>query len=754
MNEATKRCPTCAEEIKLDARVCRFCGARFMVRESGYCENCHRLVNINSDGKCSTCSGEVIDRHVVSALIANTAPPPGSEPKSASHSVSPVQGTIRTSPPGGLFKGSNKKSAAGVMDFGQLYFLPQGRINRRTFVLEGILPLAVLFTLYLIIILSFGSYGGNINAFWTTLIGLVMLVMLWTLLMLLVKRLHDLGKSGWATLYWLVPYAGITLYSIISPLAAADAAVVYGLVSVVVSIVFLVQLFRCIFVKGDILPNKYGQEPEWLPTSRVVSSGAASLSVKDSLSQRRILTVGALALFLIPLSLFSLIRYFIDQNTLKQGLTAFEQADCITANAHFDKVIQSWRMLDFGGLEALAQKNQDRCEPYLSAVEKEESGEYANALSAFTDLALSDSTAPSLARAARKRIESMFEAYPLSEMTSVESCQKMPDIQSAGLIPQPEVRLPEVYFACASAYQAGGNDGEAFRLHKQLLVEYPKHVRASEAEKALLSNPAACEQVDSLAKEPILATRVDFMVRLYYGCARTYETAKENSKAFDMYKQVLVDYPDHLLAGDAEKALLANSAFCEYVIPLQNQSVIASRGDLLPSLLYSCGQSYENKNQYQEAVEMYETFLDHYPNHAQASDVNTALARSLVNAARAAGAGEISPPSKSGKTSKGSTQVVIQNDSPEKLRLVFSGPEALIVELDACSSCTTFMITPFSCPELGPVGRYTLQPGTYDVLVESISDSGVTPYTGSWELVSGDQYSSCFFIIQQFNFTP
>ena len=572
--------------------------------------------------------------------------------------------------------------------------------------------------------------------------------------MLLVKRLHDLNKSGWVTLYWLVPNAGSMLYSMLSPSTAADTAVVYGLVSVLGSIIFLVQLFRCMFVKGDSLSNKYGQEPEWLPTTRVVSDTVTTLSVKASLSQRRILTVGVLAIFLVPLALFSVIRYFIDQNYLNRGLTAFEQADCITANGNFDKVIQSWRMLDFGGIKAQAQARQASCQPFLSAVEKEQSGEYANALYEFADLALSDSTAPSLVRASRGQIGSMFEAYQPSEMASMESCQKMPDIQSAGMIPQSEVRLPEVYFACANAYQAGGNDSEAFKLHKQLLVEYPNHVRASEAEKSILSNPTACEQVNSLAKEPTLATRADFMVRLYYGCGQIYDTVKENSKALDMYKQVLVDYPDHALASDAEKAILANSAFCEYVAPLQNESAIATRDDLLPSLLYGCGQSYENNNQYQNAVDMYETFLERYPNHAQASDVNTALARSLVNAARAAGAGEISAPPKSGKTSRGSTQVVIQNDSPEKLRLVFSGPEALIVELDACSSCTTYMITPFSCPELGPIGRYTLQPGNYDVLVESISDSGVTPYTGSWELVSGDEYSSCFFIIQQFNFTP
>jgi len=51
---------------------------------------------------------------------------------------------------------------------------------------------------------------------------------------------------------------------------------------------------------------------------------------------------------------------------------------------------------------------------------------------------------------------------------------------------------------------------------------------------------------------------------------------------------------------------------------------------------------------------------------------------------------------------------------------------------------------------MGPIGRYTLEPGQYDVVVESISDRGVTPGPSNWDLVSGDQYSSCFFIVTTF----
>ncbi len=201
----------------------------------------------------------------------------------------------------------------------------------------------------------------------------------------------------------------------------------------------------------------------------------------------------------------------------------------------------------------------------------------------------------------------------------------------------------------------------------------------------------------------------------------------------------------------AQTAALASKALCLRIDGLINDDLIPDQDVVLPSLYPACGQDFEDRSDYEHAAQMYEKFLSQYQEHEWAPSVEEALARSIVAKTAASGAGELPAPPRSGDAPEGSTVVSIQNDSPEAMRITFSGPEARVEELPACTSCKKFTaVGPMGCPNKGPSGAYTLQPGEYDVVVESVSDTDVTPFKGTWQLSNGAEYDHCFYIVTSF----
>lgn len=225
------------------------------------------------------------------------------------------------------------------------------------------------------------------------------------------------------------------------------------------------------------------------------------------------------------------------------------------------------------------------------------------------------------------------------------------------------------------------------------------------------------------------------------------------------YSELLTKYADGPLAGPALGAAqalsdssapadLAGVELCNSVDTLLGQQILADDPALLPPLLMACGQVYEDTDDFSGAITAYDRVRGDFPDF-EPEVVQEALARAAVSEARAVGAGGLPAPQAVGSAGNAGdpVTVVIQNDSPVGLRLVFSGPDVRVEELGPCEECAKFSESdPTSCPELGPVGTYVLAPGSYDVVVKAVGDD-VTPFSGSWQLDAGQEYSSCFYIV-------
>jgi hypothetical protein len=261
---------------------------------------------------------------------------------------------------------------------------------------------------------------------------------------------------------------------------------------------------------------------------------------------------------------------------------------------------------------------------------------------------------------------------------------------------------------------------------------------------------------DSTDEQVIQARAIQTECKLFGDILTNQKVGKVES-VLVVSAQLAEQYPNSLLMPKVQgitnglfarqpMAVLAKPSSCKEFKAI-TQSLMPQ--DNAPSFYQTCGKVFENNQNYTEAVSLYETFFDRFPKHALTSTMLKSYSQVLYAKAKAEGAGNIPPPSVSQSTGDGSTVIEIRNDSPEKMQIVFGGPTPRIEELPACTTCETYtLVAPLSCPEKGPVGRYTVEPGDYKVVVKSMSGQQVRPFIGNWSMAENTVYSHCFYVVR------
>jgi tetratricopeptide (TPR) repeat protein len=410
-----------------------------------------------------------------------------------------------------------------------------------------------------------------------------------------------------------------------------------------------------------------------------------------------------------------LVQYFVDRRVYNQGHAAYQDARCSVAIDSYNTLIEDWRLFNLGGFIESAERELSECIPFQAAEDQITGGDYSAALIAHYQF-MNDFDGSALAPVSRRQVELLFTSIYPDRLASEETCPRLDTFRDASLIPKPGTVLPPFYYYCGLMYDAAGKVDDAFDFHRRLLVEYPGHELSTEAETALMGNPISCREAASLAALPPIADRIDFMPSLYYTCGQAYDAEGDYEMAFDMYEALLTNYPEHPLAGAAEESIWSYQMACDEIDTLE-VSGLAERPGFKPKLYHQCGLFHQANQDYDEAIQLFEQFLAEYPDHDLAPEVETSLAEAIVDRSKGGSSGEIPRPELSGSTGQTATIVIIQNDSPQRLRIVFSGPESRIEELGAGTTCENYsLIKPMFCPEKGR-----------------------------------DEYSSCFFIVETFS---
>jgi hypothetical protein len=296
---------------------------------------------------------------------------------------------------------------------------------------------------------------------------------------------------------------------------------------------------------------------------------------------------------------------------------------------------------------------------------------------------------------------------PLTYLRTVP--KSMPETDLAELETWPDDRLATSLYECASRDLANGGSGWAARFG-DLLSTFPESAQAAKVEPAVGAAVTRAEK-DLRGKEPCTAVE-----RLRSLSSEIEGLPGEEAGV------------DDALAKDAGRA--TGSA---------------------DSGTYLCGVDQYQDGDFEAAQTTMNEFVKSNKN-----DKNRARAEKIAIAAEIAqtvpAAGERLPTTRTG----GSISVTVQNDSPDDITVLYTGPVTGRFTLKGCGSCKTYPLSSTLSPSFEPCSdsgknypqrTISLPPGT-TYFLHKPNDSLSSPASDTAKLQSGYIYTECAYATQ------
>lgn len=443
---------------------------------------------------------------------------------------------------------------------------------------------------------------------------------------------------------------------------------------------------------------------------------------------------------LLVLAAIVVVQHRRDEQRLDDAHALYLDGRCEEAIAGFDELLDASRLVDTGGVEAVASDQRAECREVLDLDELAASDPaagligYRDFLDARPGTVLRDMIAG--------RAQALVGEADLVAVATLDTCDALDSFTAAGLVGTE--RLPELQAHCATTYAEAGSDDEAFAMATAALGADLDGELRDQAIGVLLASEQAC--TDAVGTEALagIAELPDQLAPFLQRCMAAAGDAESLATLQIEFLARLAMHPD---APVVEAALLENSAACSMLDQMRAEPAIVIRAGFLATKTLGCAQFSEFVGDPATAATNYQWFLDNAPFDPRAVEARDGLARSLVKQAQLQGAGELPAPTPAGGSGGNHTRVVIYNDSPEELQIVLSGPESRIEIMPASPTSDTYsLVGPPVCRTDVPVLQIEVDSGVYDVLVRATS-GGVSPFVGSWTLDAGAAYDSCFFVV-------